>query len=94
MSALTQLVRRSKASVALAEGDTVSSPQVQISGWEERDGRLLTTVQFGPYAQRVAADNVRLTLDGDEERVELPGRISLPAGVRFTYELRVGVSRD
>ena len=94
MSALTGLVERSKASVTLADGDVASSPPVPITSWESRDGRLMATVRFGPYAQRVEADNIVLTLDGGEERISLPGHISLPAGVRFTYELRVGVSRN
>jgi hypothetical protein len=86
---LNNLIVRASTTVVLMDGGSPASAVVPVVSWQTRDGVLSTSVVFGPFPQLLAADSVVVSVDGNPVRIPLDGRLSLPAGTTFTYDVSI-----
>lgn len=71
-------------------GADVAAP-VSVDGWSVEQGVAVCRVTFGPFAQRVAADGVRLRVGDDSEIVPFEDSVVMSRGMTLDYELGVTV---
>lgn len=88
---LSVLLRGAAAEVVLVHrGRPVTAP-VAIAAWETRQSMLGYLAKFGPYAEAVEFDAVRLTVAGNHEDMPLGGVSRLAAGMEFEHDFAVRI---
>lgn len=92
VSSVVDLIARAPVHLTLADGTARVADPVRVERWERSSTSINSTVTFGPYSHRVEADSVLVQIDGGEpDVIPLGDRLSLPAGVTFTYDVTLGV---
>lgn len=91
-SSIAELIANADTHVVLGLRSAAQTAPVVVQRWSRGDGDLRTSVTFGPYPQRVDADAILVHINGGPaDVVPLHGRMTLPAGVTFTYDLTLSV---
>lgn len=77
---------------AAAQGVTADIGQgsVRVGEWAFDDRGGTGQATFGPYPSVVSADGVTIVVDGASEWRAFGSRLTLPAGLRFHTEVRLG----
>jgi predicted NUDIX family NTP pyrophosphohydrolase len=79
--------------VALGVGGRPVTARQPVGAWARSGGSLTATVEFGPYPERVEANEVLMWVAGEgPDGIRLTGELGLPPGVPFMFDLTLTVA--